>query len=114
MISYLGNYNDCDCDCDCDYDCDCVNDDFFEMYDINMKEIDDLYNECEYLYIDNKKIKEKENDIYIVYMMYSVVIYMLIYGSNMNELVKNHYINTLFPKPLEIYIDKMDTVESID
>ena len=98
MISYLGNCNDCDYDYDYDYGCDCVNDDFFERCDINLKEIDDLYNECEYLYTDNKNIKEKENDIYMVYMMYSVVIYMLIYGSNMNILVKNQYINTLFPK----------------
>ena len=41
------------------------NDDFFESCDIEMKEINELYNECENLYNENVIIKQKENDIYI-------------------------------------------------
>ena len=95
------NYNDDD-------------DDFFNNYDVEMKEIDDLYNECETLYNENKIKKEKENDIYMVYIMFSVVSYMLIIGSCIKDTLKHYYINTLFPKPIEIYIDKQDNVNMLD
>lgn len=90
------------------------NDDFFESCDIEMEEINHLYNECENLYIENEIIKEKENDIYMVYIMFSVVSYMLIIGSNIKECLKKNYINILFPKPIEIYIDKQDNVNMLD
>ena len=92
-------------------------DDFFDNYDIEMeemKEIDKLYYECENLYNENENIKQKENDIYMIYIMFSVVSYMLIIGSNIKECLKKNYINTLFPKPIEIYIDKQDNVNMLD
>lgn len=90
------------------------NDDFFENYDIEMKEINELYNECENLHNENEIIKQKENDIYMIYIMFNVIIYMLIIGSNIKECLKNYYINTLFPKPIKIYIDKQDNVNMLD
>ena len=91
-----------------------TNDNFFESCDIEMKEIDYLYNECEKLQNDHEIIKQKENDIYIIYVMFSVVLYMLLIGSNIKSCLKKNYIETLFPKPIEIYIDKLDNVNMLD
>jgi len=90
------------------------NDDFFESCDIEMKEINDLYNKCENLHNENEIIKKKENDIYMVYIMFNVVIYMLIIGSNMKEYLKIYYIEKMFPKQQEIYIDKFYNVNMLD
>ena len=90
------------------------NDIFNKNCDLEMKEIDDLYNECEKLEIENRKEKEKENDIYMVYIMFNVVIYMLIIGSNMKEYLKIYYIEKMFPKQQEIYIDKFYNVNMLD
>lgn len=90
------------------------NDYFFENYDIEMKEINELYNECENLHNENEIRKQKENDIYMIYIMFNVIIYMLIIGSNIKECLKIYYITTLFPKSIEIYIDKRDNVNMLD
>tara|TARA_B110001469_G_C9303578_1_gene164819 strand:- start:13 stop:312 length:300 start_codon:yes stop_codon:yes gene_type:complete len=90
------------------------NDDFFESCDIEMKEINELYNKCENLHNENEIIKKKENDIYMVYIMFNVVIYMLIIGSNMKEYLKIYYIEKMFPKQQEIYIDKFYNVNMLD
>ena len=92
MFDFLENYN------------------FFDSCDIEMKEINDLYNECEKLQKENEIIKEKENDIYIIYVMFSIVSYMIIIGSNINKCFKKNYINILFPKQIEISIDNQDNV----
>jgi len=90
------------------------NDDFFESCDIEMKEINELYNKCENLHNENEIIKKKENDMYMVYIMFNVVIYMLIIGSNMKEYLKIYYIEKMFPKQQEIYIDKFYNVNMLD
>ena len=87
---------------------------FNKNCDLEMKEIDDLYNECEKLEIENRKEKEKENDIYMVYIMFNVVIYMLLIGSNIKDIIKKNYINIFSPKPIDIYIDELDNVNMLD
>ena len=47
--------------------------------------IDNLYEECEKLYYENEINKQKDKDIYTFYMMFNVVIYMLIIGSNIKQ-----------------------------
>ena len=87
-------------------------DNFFNKCDIEMEEIDNLYEECEKLYYENEINKQKDKDIYTFYMMFNVVIYMLIIGSNIKQCLKNYYIETLFPKKKITF--KEDNVNMLD
>jgi hypothetical protein len=89
--------------------------DIFENYDLEMKEINNLYNECQILYIENENIKKKENDIYIIYIMFNVVVYMLIVGSYIKNTLNHNYLNTLFSKQININTyNSVDSVDSLD
>ena len=76
-------------------------DDFFDNCDIEMEEMDSLYIECEKLHNENLNIEQQKKDMYTVYIMFSVVSYMLIIGSNINNYLKKYYIKKFFKNSIE-------------
>tara|TARA_B110001469_G_C9595307_1_gene295575 strand:+ start:591 stop:908 length:318 start_codon:yes stop_codon:yes gene_type:complete len=90
------------------------NDVFFDNCDIEMEKINNLYDECEKIYYENKIMIQKDENMFNVYMMFSVVLYMLLIGSNVDNYLKKYYINFFFENSIEKNINKLDDVNILD